>query len=227
MRRSQRTALLADAARRFGGVRLAVLVSGTGSILEAMLGRGLPVMLVGADRPCRGLSIAHDAGIETLMVDRGAWMTGASGASGGRGFDRDGYSRELARMLAGAGAEVVAMAGFGTILADSFFEWGGGQYRGRVLNTHPSLLPAFAGWHAVSDALAAGVAETGCTVHVAIAEVDAGPVLAQRAVPVLDGDDEASLHERIKTVERELYPATIARFLERCEQERILEGQTR
>ena len=218
------------AARRFGGVRLAVLVSGTGSILEAMLGRGLPVMLVGADRACRGLSIARDAGIETLLVHRDEWVTGGTGASGGTGersFDREGYSCELARALAGSNVDVVAMAGFGTILADAFFEWGGGRYRGRVLNTHPSLLPAFPGWHAVPDALAAGVAESGCTVHVAIPEVDAGPVLAQQAVPVLDGDDEASLHERIKTVERELYPATIAMFLERCERERMLEGQTR
>ncbi|WP_419945025.1 phosphoribosylglycinamide formyltransferase [Candidatus Poriferisodalis sp.] len=208
-------------------MRLAVLVSGTGSILEAMLGRDLPVMLVGADRACRGLSIAHDASIETILVGRDDWVASGTDASGRRGFDRDGYSCDLARRLAGAGADVVAMAGFGTILADSFFAWGSGRYRGRVLNTHPSLLPAFPGWHAVRDALAAGVSETGCTVHMAIPEVDAGPMLAQQAVPVLDGDDEAALHERIKTVEREFYPATIAAFLERCGQERILEGQPR
>ena len=208
-------------------MRLAVLVSGTGSILEAMLGRGLAVTLVGADRACRGLSIAHDAGIETILVDRDRWVTGGTGTCGGRSFDRDGYSCELAQVLTGRDAEVVAMAGFGTILAGSFFSWDGGRFRGRVLNTHPSLLPAFPGWHAVRDALAAGVAETGCTVHVAIPEVDAGPVLAQRAVSVLDGDDEAALHERIKMVERELYPETIAAFLERCAQAQVLEGQTR
>jgi phosphoribosylglycinamide formyltransferase-1 len=110
--------------------------------------------------------------------------------------------------------DVVAMAGFGTVLDGSFFEWGDGRYRGRVLNTHPSLLPAYPGWHAVRDALEAGARESGCTVHVAIPEVDAGPVLAQQAVPVLAGDDEATLHERIKAVERELYPATIAAFLD-------------
>ena len=229
--RSRRTALAARGARRFGAVRLAVLVSGTGSILEAMLGVGLPVDLVGADRPCRGLGVAADAGIETVLVARGKWMmrgTGEDAVIGGnsavsgnsdlgqRRFDREGYSRKLAAVLAGRGVDVVAMAGFGTVLDGSFFEWGDGRYRGRVLNTHPSLLPAFPGWHAVRDALDAGATESGCTVHVAIPEVDAGPVLAQQAVPVLAGDDEATLHERIKATERELYPATIAAFVERC-----------
>ena len=218
-------------------MRLAVLVSGTGSILEAMLGVGLPVDLVGADRPCRGLGIAADAGLETVLVARSDWMDGGS-VPGQRRFDRQGYSCELAAVLGGRGVDVVAMAGFGTVLDGSFFAWSGGRYRGRVLNTHPSLLPAFPGWHAVRDALDAGAAESGCTVHVAIPEVDAGPVLAQQAVPVLAGDDEATLHERIKAVERELYPATIAAFLERCagedamglrevELEHRQEGQTR
>ena len=224
-------------------MRLAVLVSGTGSILEAMLGGRLPVDLVGADRPCRGLGVAADAGIETVLVARGEWMLRGTGevsvidrhsaadrdsAVGGvsdlgqRRFDRKGYSCELAAVLGGRGVDVVAMAGFGTVLDASFFEWGDGRYRGRVLNTHPSLLPAFPGWHAVRDALDAGAAESGCTVHVAIPEVDAGPVLAQRPVPVLAGDDEAALHERIKKTERELYPATIAAFLDeqRAGQER-------
>lgn len=231
-------------------MRLAVLVSGTGSILEAMLGVGLAVDLVGADRPCRGLGVAADAGIDTVLVARSDWMlsgldeTGAHSAAGETGetgetretragratgpkeaagahpasaqrhFDREGYSCELAAVLDGRGVDVVAMAGFGTVLDGSFFEWGDGRYRGRVLNTHPSLLPAFPGWHAVRDALDAGAAESGCTVHVAIPEVDAGPVLAQQAVPVMRGDDEATLHERIKAVERELYPATIAAFLD-------------
>ncbi|WP_419837633.1 phosphoribosylglycinamide formyltransferase [Candidatus Poriferisodalis sp.] len=224
-------------------MRLAVLVSGTGSILEAMLGGGLPVDLVGADRPCRGLGVAADAGIETVLVARCEWTMRGTGedsvidghsaadhdsAAGGvsdlgrRRFDREGYSCELAAVLGGRGVDVVAMAGFGTVLDASFFEWGDGRYRGRVLNTHPSLLPAFPGWHAVRDALDAGAAESGCTVHVAIPEVDAGPVLAQRAVPVLAGDDETTLHERIKKAERELYPATIAAFLgeQRAGQER-------
>ncbi len=236
-------------------MRLAVLVSGTGSILEAMLGVGLPVDLVGADRPCRGLGVAADAGIETVLVARSDWMDGSSDPGAGsaigredaagehagpgpRQFDRQGHSCELAAVLGGRSVDVVAMAGFGTVLDASFFAWDGGRYQGRVLNTHPSLLPVFPGWHAVRDALDAGAAESGCTVHVAIPEVDAGPVLAQQAVPVLADDDKATLHERIKAAERELYPATIAAFLERCADEDAMglreveleyrqEGQTR
>jgi phosphoribosylglycinamide formyltransferase 1 len=86
-----------------------------------------------------------------------------------------------------------------------------------VLNTHPALLPAFPGWHAVRDALAYGVKVTGTTVHVATGEVDAGPILAQEAVPVEPGDTEETLHERIKVVERRLYPATIRQFLDQLE----------
>jgi phosphoribosylglycinamide formyltransferase-1 len=87
-------------------------------------------------------------------------------------------------------------------------------FEGRILNTHPALLPAFPGWHAVRDALAAGVKVTGITVHVATLEVDAGPIVAQAAVNVEPGDTEETLHERIKAVERQLYPATIRRILE-------------
>jgi phosphoribosylglycinamide formyltransferase-1 len=88
-------------------------------------------------------------------------------------------------------------------------------YEGRIINTHPALLPAFPGWHAVRDALEAGVKVTGVTVHIATLEVDAGPILAQASVPVLPGDDEETLHERIKDVERRLYPATINAIIER------------
>jgi phosphoribosylglycinamide formyltransferase-1 len=88
-------------------------------------------------------------------------------------------------------------------------------YDGRVLNTHPSLLPAFQGAHAVRDALEHGVKVTGCTVHVATMELDDGPILAQEPVPVLPGDDEPTLHERIKVVERRLYPDTIRAIIER------------
>ena len=95
------------------------------------------------------------------------------------------------------------MAGFMTILGRAAFA----AFPERILNTHPSLLPAFPGAHAVRDALAFGVKVTGCTVHLATETVDHGPILAQEAVPVLPGDDEATLHERIKAVERRLYPA--------------------
>ena len=106
--------------------------------------------------------------------------------------------------------DVVVMAGFGTVLGQAIHT----AFPGRILNTHPALLPAFPGWHAVADALAAGVEETGTTVHIATLEMDAGPVLAQERVPVLPGDTEATLHERIKAVERTLYPDTIRRFVD-------------
>jgi len=88
-------------------------------------------------------------------------------------------------------------------------------FDGRIINTHPALLPAFPGWHAVRDALAAGVKVTGVTVHIATLEVDAGPIIAQAPVPVEADDDEATLHERIKAVERQLYPDTIKEILQR------------
>ena len=103
------------------------------------------------------------------------------------------------------------MAGWGTILGPAAVA----AMPGRIINTHPALLPAFPGWHAVRDALAYGVMVTGCTVHVATEEVDAGPILAQEAVTVEPDDTVASLHERIKAVERRIYVRTISEILER------------
>ncbi len=102
------------------------------------------------------------------------------------------------------------MAGFMTILEKPIFD----AFPNRVVNTHPSLLPAFRGAHAVPDALAFGAKVTGCTVHIATLEVDTGPILAQEAVPVLPADDADALHERIKQVERRLYPEVLATLLE-------------
>lgn len=178
-----------------------MLASGTGTLLEAIIEAGLEVTVVVSDRECRALQVATRAGLRTELLQR----------SFGANFDRDGYSALLADLLARRGVDVVAMAGFGTVLSRPLFD----SYAGRVLNTHPSLLPAFKGWHAVRDALQAGVAVTGATVHVATELVDEGPILAQEEVPVLAGDSEASLHERIKQVERRLYPRSIRVFLER------------
>jgi phosphoribosylglycinamide formyltransferase-1 len=180
--------------------QIAVLASGSGTLLHAILEEGLPVTLVVADRPCRALGIAREKGIPTELLERVAW---------GPSFDRAAYGEQLVKLLRSHGVGVVVMAGFGTVvpaLTDA--------YAGRVLNTHPALLPAFPGWHAVRDALAYGVKVTGTTVHVATGEVDVGPILAQEAVAVEPGDTEEILHERIKTVERRLYPATIRRFLD-------------
>lgn len=196
-------------------MRVGVLVSGTGSILEAILGAELPVVLVAADRPCRALDIAECAGIATELVERRAF--GGFGA----GFDRAAYTRELVRVLAAHEVDLVAMAGFGTVLSKEVHD----AYPHRILNTHPALLPAFPGWHAVADALAAGVDVTGCTVHLATLETDSGPVLAQEEVPVMPGDTVDSLHERIKQCERRLYPATLKRFIE--ERETEIEGEPR
>ena len=102
--------------------------------------------------------------------------------------------------------DLVVSAGFMKILGPSFLS----RFPARVVNTHPALLPAFPGAHAVRDALAYGVRVTGCTVHLVDAGTDTGPILAQQAVPVLDGDDEATLHERIKVIERDLLVDVLA-----------------
>ena len=177
-------------------VRIAVLASGSGTLLEAILDDGISVSLVVVDRPSRAAEVAAARGVEAVLVER---------ASFDDAFDRVAYTKEVVSVLQGADIDLVVMAGFGTIFADPIHE----AFPHRILNTHPALLPAFKGWHAVRDALAAGVKVTGCTIHVATLEVDAGPILAQEAVPVLPDDDEASLHERIKAVERRLYPATL------------------
>jgi len=195
-------------------VRVAVLVSGSGTILEAMVASGVPVRLVLSDRPCRGLEVAEAASVEAVLVDR----RGFGGF--GPAFDRLAYTEAVTEALVGSGTDLVAMAGFGTVLDEPVHR----AFPGRILNTHPSLLPAFPGWHAVDDALAAGVAVTGCTVHVATVELDAGPVLAQEEVLVRPDDTTESLHERIKAVERRLYPATVLRVLAELEAGRAPEG---
>jgi phosphoribosylglycinamide formyltransferase-1 len=185
-------------------VRIGVLASGSGTILEAIIAADLPVCLVVADRACRALQVADVAAVPSRLVDRAEF-----GGFGPR-FDRDGYTEAVTTALVGDKVDVVVMAGFGTVLGQAIHD----VYPGRILNTHPALLPAFPGWHAVADALAAGVSETGTTVHVAMLEMDTGPILASAAVPVLADDTEETLHERIKSVERTLYPETIREFID-------------
>lgn len=178
-------------------MRIAVLASGSGTILDAICERGLPVVLVVVDRACGATDVAARHGVPVAVVERAEW---------GPSFDRSAYSRRLVEVLDAHEVDLVAMAGFGTILSTPMFD----AYGRRILNTHPALLPAFPGWHAVRDALAHGVKVTGCTVHLATEQVDAGPILAQEAVPVRPDDTEDALHERIKAVERRLYPDTLA-----------------
>jgi phosphoribosylglycinamide formyltransferase 1 len=183
-------------------MRLAVLVSGSGTILDAICDAGIPVAVVVLDRPCAAQQVAERHGVPHELVERRSY---------GRDFDRDGYTAELVGVLSGWDVDLVAMAGFGTILGKAMFE----AFPGHILNTHPALLPSFPGWHGVEDALAYGVKVTGCTVHVATEEVDAGPILAQEAVAVAPDDTVESLHERIKAVERRIYIRTISEILER------------
>ncbi len=196
-------------------MRLAVLVSGSGTILKAMFEAGLPVSVVLSDRPCAGLVLAEERGVPSELVDRRSY--------GGFGpeFDRDGFTATVTATLVAHQVDLVAMAGFGTVLTGAVHR----TFPRRILNTHPALLPAFPGWHGVRDALAAGVAETGCTVHLATVEMDAGPILAQEVVPVLAGDTEETLHERIKVVERTLYPSTVAWALGELDAGRAIEGR--
>jgi phosphoribosylglycinamide formyltransferase-1 len=182
-------------------VRIGVLASGTGTNLEAILAEGIPVAVVVVDRPCRATDVAAEHGVPSVLVERGSY---------GPDFDRVAYTNQVIDALAAHGVDLVVMAGFGTIFEKPIFD----AFDGRIINTHPALLPAFPGWHAVRDALAAGVKVTGITVHIATLEVDAGPILAQEPVRVEPGDTEETLHERIKDVERRLYPATIKRILE-------------
>jgi phosphoribosylglycinamide formyltransferase-1 len=152
------------------------------------------VVAVGTDRDCRALEVAADAGIAGYTVRLGDYT------------DRSEWDAAIAEATAAHAPDLIVSAGFMKILGAQFLS----RFLGRVVNTHPALLPAFPGAHAVPDALAYGVRVTGCTVHLVDAGVDTGPILAQEAIPVLDGDDETSLHERIKVVERRLLVEVLA-----------------
>ncbi|HEU4672746.1 MAG TPA: bifunctional phosphoribosylaminoimidazolecarboxamide formyltransferase/IMP cyclohydrolase [Candidatus Limnocylindrales bacterium] len=176
--------------------RIAVGVSGGGSILRALVAaarRGAvraDVGLVFADRPCPGLEWAAGQGIATRLV------------AGGRDDD-------LATALAESEASLVVLAGYMRFVGPRTLA----AFPGRILNTHPSLLPAFPGAHAVRDALAHGAAVTGATVHLVDATLDGGPILVQEPVAIAPDDDEAALHERIKAVERRLVPRAVGLVL--------------
>ncbi|MBC2591303.1 MULTISPECIES: phosphoribosylglycinamide formyltransferase [Rhodococcus] len=180
--------------------RVVVLASGTGSLLRSLIDAthtdGYParIVAVGVDRECAAEGHAEAAGIPHLRVvlrehpDRAAW------------------DRALTDAVAAHEPDLVVSAGFMKILGPTFLH----RFGGRIVNTHPALLPAFPGAHAVPDALAYGVKVTGSTVHLVDSGVDTGPILAQEPVPVLDDDDEATLHERIKVVERRLLADVVA-----------------
>lgn len=180
--------------------RVVLLASGAGTLAQTVLdstgGPDCPYRVVGlvSDRECEAVARADRAGLPTAVVrpadhpDRPAWDHALADTV--RGFDPD----------------WVVSAGFMRILGEAFL----GGFGGRVVNTHPALLPSFPGAHAVRDALAYGVTVSGCTVHLVDAGVDTGPVIAQRAVDVRPDDTEETLHERIKVVERELLVDVLA-----------------
>jgi len=173
--------------------RVVVLASGTGSLLASLLKSAVGdyparVVAVGTDRVCAALDIAAAAAVPRYTIVLADYP------------DRNAWDAAIAEATAAHNPDLVVSAGFMKILGPEFLS----RFPGRVVNTHPALLPAFPGVHAVPDALAYGVRVTGCTVHLVDAGTDTGPILAQQAVPVLDDDDEATLHERIKVIERQL-----------------------
>lgn len=181
-------------------LRLVVLVSGAGTLLQALLdaqaaGRlDATVEAVGSDRPgVAGLARAETAGVPTFVhpLERGA--------------DRAVWDAELTELVAAHAPDLVVSAGFLKLVGPAFLA----RFSDRMINTHPALLPSFPGLHGVRDALAAGVKVTGATVFCVDAGVDTGRILAQEPVRVLPGDDEQTLHERIKVVERRLLVDTV------------------
>ena len=179
--------------------RLVVLASGTGSLLQSLLDAAVGeyparVVAVGVDRDCRAVEIAQAASVPTFCVRLGDYP------------DRTDWDAAVADATAVHNPDLIVSAGFMKILGPEFLS----RFIGRVVNTHPALLPAFPGAHAVPDSLRYGVKVTGCTVHLVDAGMDTGPILAQESVPVFDDDDEDTLHERIKVVERRLLVDVLA-----------------
>lgn len=181
--------------------RLVVLVSGVGTNLASLLracndpAYGATVVAVGADRDgIEGLAAAQRAGVPTFVARLTDHPT------------RDDWDAALTTTVAQHRPDLVVSAGFMKVLGKRFID------RFATVNTHPALLPSFPGTHAVRDALAYGARVSGCTVHLVDSGIDTGPVIAQRSVEVLDTDDEATLHERIKVVERELLVDVVGRM---------------
>jgi phosphoribosylglycinamide formyltransferase-1 len=183
-------------------VAVAVLASGSGTNLQALLDDpevGSSISLALSDRRDAGaLERARSQRVEALHLDPGRFPS------------RDEHDAALLEALRSREIDTVCLAGYMRILTGAVVR----AYWGRLVNVHPSLLPSFPGAHAVRDALAWGVRVTGATVHLVDEEVDHGPILVQEAVPVLDGDDEVSLHARIQEVEHRIYPAAVRLIME-------------
>lgn len=181
-------------------MRLVVLVSGSGTLLQALLDASASgelaarVVAVGSDRPdARGLARAASAGVPTFVHPLAV------------GADRAAWDAELTDLVAAYDPDLVVSAGFMKLVGPAFLA----RFGGRMINSHPALLPSFPGTHAVRDALAHGVAVTGATIFAVDAGVDSGRIIAQEPVRVLPGDDVETLHERIKIVERQMLVDTV------------------
>lgn len=194
----------ANTGARNGRVRVAVLISGAGSNMAALIDAGhepdapFEVVLVLSNKAeAGGLAVAEAKGVATALVEHG-----------GFGKDRAAHEQAVQTVLEAHGVEVVALAGYMRLLTPFLV----GRWAGRMLNIHPSLLPKYPGLDTHARALAAGDAEAGCSVHLVAEGVDDGPLLGQAAVPVMADDTPASLAQRVLAAEHELYPGTLADF---------------
>jgi phosphoribosylglycinamide formyltransferase-1 len=190
---------------RFPARRLGVLVSGRGSNLQALIdaiGAGrleaTIAVVISNVAGAGALDRARLAGIETAVIDHRGWSS------------RDDYDRALVEELRGRGVEVVCLAGFMRRIGAPVIE----AFPNAIVNIHPSLLPSFPGLHAQAHALAHGAKVSGVTVHLVTAELDAGPIIVQRAVPVLESDTEETLAARILVEEHRAFPEAVQRVLD-------------
>lgn len=184
--------------------RMAILISGRGSNMRALVEAQqqalfkAEIALVASNKPqAAGLDYAKEHAIATAVIDHR------------RHEDRESFEKALDAVLREARIDLICLAGFMRVLTPWFIT----RWEGRLINIHPALLPSYKGLHTHERALADGVKIHGCTVHHVVPEVDAGPILAQAAVPVLDGDTAESLAERVLAAEHRLYPLALQKFL--------------
>ena len=187
-----------------GRVRVAVMISGAGSNMAALIDAGAQadapfevVLVLSNDPDAGGLAVAEAKGVPTIAIDHRPF-----------GRDRAAHEAVVQGELATANIEVVALAGYMRLLTPFLVQ----RWQGRMLNIHPSLLPKYPGLDTHARALAAGDAEAGCTVHLVTEGVDEGPILDQQAVPIVAGDTPATLTQRVRVAEHALYPRALADF---------------
>jgi formyltetrahydrofolate-dependent phosphoribosylglycinamide formyltransferase len=182
--------------------KIAILISGRGSNMMALVkyaGDAYEVAVVASDKPeAPGLAWARERGIPTFALSS-------------KGIGKPAYEAALSGAIREAGAEIIALAGYMRLLSDEFVA----DWRGRIVNIHPSLLPLYKGLDTHARAIAAGETEAGCSVHIVTEELDAGEVLGQARVPILPGDDAETLAERVLAEEHRLYPRVLAEFAAR------------